>query len=136
MSILNRSRQRRDHSALSFTWYERAAFAETLGTDPRFTVLAKFCHAQRLDCLLDAALAAWDAELVIAGEEPQAWWWVEQVTSARLALGMHNTWRTAWIRVWHSVAVAMQAVSLDQVLIFCPADSSCWTLLPLVGARR
>ncbi|RXK35454.1 hypothetical protein M231_07309 [Tremella mesenterica] len=108
--IMNPCRQRRSHSSLSFSWYQRAAFAEMFPLDPTFRKLSQFLHCMRLDCLLNVALAAWDLDLITPREERCAWWWVEQVTRERCALSLRPTWKSVWAQVWLNISRAMQAL--------------------------
>lgn len=108
--LQNRARQYRDYLSLSFAWYERAATAEYLSDDPRFSVVAKAFHAARLDCLLEAALGAFDLELVIPAEEIQAWWWIGVVTDARSKLMLEVTWLSSWAHAWSVIAAGKISV--------------------------
>lgn len=68
-------------------------------------------HIIRLDCLLEAALAAFDADLISIYEQKQAWWWVSRVASARGGLGMKQTWQSVWAEMWAEIAKGMFLVS-------------------------
>lgn len=64
-------------------------------------------HAIRLDCLLEGALAAFDAELISTYEEKQAWWWISRIATARSELGLKRTWQSVWAEMWADIAQAM-----------------------------
>lgn len=97
--------------SLSYAWYERATFAERHASDhPAFDTIATCLHAARLDCLLEAALAGFTLDLISRREERLAWWWIHQVTTARLELQLQESWESTWVRAWHKISAGMQAV--------------------------
>nr|XP_031857702.1 uncharacterized protein CI109_006862 [Kwoniella shandongensis]KAA5524774.1 hypothetical protein CI109_006862 [Kwoniella shandongensis] len=110
-SILNRPRQRRVLLSLSSTWRERAALGEYFSSQSKQLELQPYCrvlHAFRYDCLLEAALAAYDTGLVIPLDERESWWWIALVASARLAACPSQTWHARWAKVWTCIGTAMQ----------------------------
>jgi hypothetical protein len=110
--LQNRPRQRRSYLSLSAAWYERAILAEHFASlDPAFASLASCLHAARLDCLLEAAIASWDLDVVSPGEERLLWWWIEQISCARSSLSLPETWESTWAGAWGCLSQGMQAVS-------------------------
>ena len=110
--IQNRARQYREYLSLSFAWHERAAMAERFLQPSNFQLVAQALHATRLNCLLEAALAAFDLELISPAEEVEAWWWIGVVTTARLDLRLPTTWRVKWAQGWSAIAAGMQLVGM------------------------
>lgn len=93
---------------MSFAWYERAIFAEEFSQyHPSFASIATCLFAARLDCLLEAALAAWDLGIIGVDEERLAWWWIYQVTSCRVQMALAESWESAWARAWLNIAAGM-----------------------------
>ena len=74
-------------------------------------------HAIRLDCLLEGALAAFDADLISMYEEQQAWWWIGCVARSRLELGLKRSRQTVWAEMWAQIARTMVMV---RPLLFVP----------------
>ncbi len=112
----NRARQYREYLSLSFAWLERAAMAERFSRySSSFPTVALALHAMRLDCLLEAALAAFDLDLINIAEERQAWWWIYSIATARIGLPLGRTWRGEWTRSWYLIAAGMQSVSWTPV---------------------
>lgn len=108
--LRNRARQRRDYLSLSFAWHERAVMAERFSGHPGFPVVALALHAARLDCLLEAALAAFDLDLIGPAEERETWWWIYSITTRRIQLPLRDTWTAKWAESWSFLAGAMQYV--------------------------
>ena len=79
---------------------------------PDMVIVSSSLHAFRLDCLLEAGLAAWDLDLITAAEEREAWWYIGSVASARVALPLRDSWQVEWARAWSATATGMQLVSL------------------------
>lgn len=73
--------------------------------------ISEVIHAIRLDCLLEAALAAFDTDLISTYEEQQAWWWIELVARTRVELGLKSTWQSLWAEMWAKIARGMFLVS-------------------------
>ncbi|WWD20301.1 hypothetical protein CI109_104777 [Kwoniella shandongensis] len=136
-SILNRPRQRRVLLSLSSTWRERAALGEYFSSQSKQLELQPYCrvlHAFRYDCLLEAALAAYDTGLVIPLDERESWWWIALVASARLAACPSQTWHARWAKVWTCIGTAMQLVSAEQKRD--PADDQLLTITPLATSGK
>lgn len=111
MPLQNRPRQRRTYLSLSFAWYERAILAEEFSQyHPSFASIATCLFAARLDCLLEASLAACDLDLIGADEERLAWWWIYQITSSRVQMALAESWESTWARAWLNIAAGMIAV--------------------------
>ena len=89
-------------------------FAEGLcAVHPFFAAIAACLHAARLDCLLEAAIAGWDLDLVSPGEESLMWWWIERICRARSQLVLAESWESIWAEAWGDVAQAMRNVSVS-----------------------
>jgi hypothetical protein len=108
-SLLNRSRQRRALLSASFAWLERAAAAEMF-QQPEFRLVVAAMQSKRLDCLLEAALAGFDLDLVTASEERMSWWWIHEICLYRQSLRLETTALSSWADLWLSVSAAMQLV--------------------------
>lgn len=108
--LQNRARQRRDYLSLSYAWHERAVTVEQVFQYQTFRTIAPALHAARLDCLLQAALAAFDLALISPAEEQEAWWWIHSVSAARSDLQLQETWRSEWAKSWSSVGAGMLSV--------------------------
>ncbi|WVQ95834.1 hypothetical protein IAU59_002933 [Kwoniella sp. CBS 9459] len=106
-SLLNRSRQRRAYSTLSTSWRERAIMSEQLTRFIDLSSITKVLEAVRLDCLLEAALAAQDLELITKYDESESWWWMYQVASARVNTCRSDSWRCLWAQSWACISRAM-----------------------------
>ncbi|WVF68293.1 hypothetical protein IAT40_003058 [Kwoniella sp. CBS 6097] len=105
--LLNRSRQRRAYSTLSTSWRERAIMAEQLSKFVDLSGVTRTLEAVRLDCLLEASLAALDLELITRYDEAESWWWVYQVASARVRSSQSDSWRSSWAQCWARIGYAM-----------------------------
>ncbi|RSH93283.1 hypothetical protein EHS25_007637 [Saitozyma podzolica] len=101
--LMNRSRQRRSYLSLAHSWNERATLAEQFDVS-----VAASLHVLRLDCLLEAAIAAEALNLISSDEESAAWWWIERITFTRRSLAPSATWRNLWSESWRSIATAMR----------------------------
>lgn len=84
--------------------------AERFSGHPGFPVVALALHAARLDCLLEAALAAFDLDLIGPAEERETWWWIYSITTRRIQLPLRDTWTAKWAESWSFLAGAMQYV--------------------------
>ncbi|KAI9638952.1 Mak10 subunit, NatC N-terminal acetyltransferase-domain-containing protein [Dioszegia hungarica] len=73
--LQNRARQRRLYLSVAHSWHERATSAFSARDLEGF----RWTHALRLDCLLEASLAAYDLNLCPPAEYAQSLWWIQQV---------------------------------------------------------
>nr|XP_018260302.1 uncharacterized protein I303_07220 [Kwoniella dejecticola CBS 10117]OBR82460.1 hypothetical protein I303_07220 [Kwoniella dejecticola CBS 10117] len=106
--LSNRSRQRRTFTILGSKWLERAAMGEYLSQYTNLSASAKVLHSIRLDCLLEAELAALDLDLVTPGDEPELWWWIQQVTRSRNHYCRGSTSKASiWANVWQEISSAL-----------------------------
>ncbi|KAK4688287.1 hypothetical protein P7C73_g1823, partial [Tremellales sp. Uapishka_1] len=102
---------RRSYLSRAEEWAERAAVALRISDSTYFSTVAMALQAKRLDCLLEASLSAWDLELIPPNEEQESWWWIKQITEARLDLPLETSWEMSWAGIWASIAGAMLLVS-------------------------
>jgi hypothetical protein len=112
---MNRSRQRRAYQVLSNQWNGVVLRARQLPHE----LSQRMEYAlgiQHYDCLIEAALAAWDLDLVAQWEEREAWWWLEYLCEARGKLAFLGgsgvaSWEDSWALYLRYMAKAMQMVS-------------------------
>lgn len=90
----NRARQRRLYLSVAHSWHERATSAFSARDLEGF----RWTHALRLDCLLEASLAAYDLNLCPPAEYAQSLWWIQRMSAVRCKLE-HNWWSEVWMHI-------------------------------------
>jgi hypothetical protein len=86
---------------------------------PDFRRVVIALQGKRLECMLEAALSAFDLDLIDSGEEQEHWWWVQRVCSARLALGVRSSITAHWVRIWEVTSQGMVRPSMAVLICSC-----------------